>query len=93
VSSVERALKLWAIQFSNGWQYTPSEDAARDAERQGLPVVEYVTASSARESLAALEWVADRYAKTLAGRSVRDADEALDHARWVVSRARGVNAQ
>jgi hypothetical protein len=46
VSNIERAPKLWAIQFSTGWQYTPSEEAAKDADRQGLPVVEYIGAAT-----------------------------------------------
>lgn len=39
---------LYAIRFSNGWQYTPSADAAEDAQRQGLEVVEFVPASHLR---------------------------------------------
>jgi hypothetical protein len=34
-----------------------------------------------------LKWVADRYAATLAGKSVRDADEALEAARGIVEQA------
>jgi hypothetical protein len=41
------------------------------------------------EAVDALEWLADRYATTLAGKPVRDADEVLERARLIVSHARG----
>jgi hypothetical protein len=46
--------------------------------------VAVVPAEQLQRAVEALRWVADRYAQTLAGKSVRDADEALERARLIV---------
>lgn len=83
---VHPAEHVWSIQFSNGWQYTSSRDAAEDAKRQGLTVVGYVPTFIHRGAVGAARLAREQVATVLAitddGRAgvLREALRLLDAA-------------
>jgi hypothetical protein len=64
-------------------------DQSRPLMERVCEFAESVIANHPQGAVETLAWVADRYAKTLAGESVRDADEALERARLVLQQQHG----
>jgi hypothetical protein len=68
------------------------DDGAEQAEDWIAGAVVVLNATNYQRAVETLEWLADRYATTLSGKPVRDADEVIERARLIVNRARGVAA-
>lgn len=89
--TVIRRCPRWAVRNPPG--ALPASREIRPLGPSTTPLMddemELVPAERLRGAVEALEWLADRYATTLAGKPVRDADEALERARLIVNQARG----